>query len=58
MAGCAHPKVSESRCQACGDCLHEVVLNGACYYCGARDIEVTVKEPADPVVPADRLRRR
>jgi hypothetical protein len=38
-------------------CLHEAVLNGACYYCGEVDPEVTVRPAETPVVPADRLRR-
>lgn len=49
----------EGRCSHCGICLHEVVLNRVCYFCGAVDPVVTVRpaEPA-PVVPAGRLRRR
>lgn len=44
-------------CRLCGDCLHEIILNGACYLCGATGIRVTIKETPD-VVPADRLLRR
>jgi len=58
-AHCEHPDVVEGRCSHCGICLHEVVLNRVCYFCGAVDPVVTVRpaEPA-PVVPAGRLRRR
>jgi hypothetical protein len=35
-----------------------VVLNRVCWFCGAVDPPVTVKSSAEPVVPADRLRRR
>jgi DNA polymerase II large subunit len=57
---CSHSApVAEGRCTACGDCLHDIVLNGVCYHCGASDIQVTVKPIADaPVIPATRLRRR
>jgi hypothetical protein len=56
---CDHPDVVDGRCAACGCCLHEVVLNRVCYFCGEVDPPVTVKpEPASPVVSADRLRRR
>jgi hypothetical protein len=54
---CDHPDVVEGRCSHCGACLHEVVLNRVCYFCGAVDPPVTVR-PAEPVVSADRLRRR
>jgi hypothetical protein len=33
-----------------------VILNGACYACGATDIQATIK-PVDPIVPVERLRR-
>jgi len=56
---CDHPDVVEGRCSRCGACLHEVVVNRVCYFCGAIDPVVTVKPPAPaPVVPATRLRRR
>jgi DNA polymerase II large subunit len=57
VADCAHLEVQQSRCVECGACLHEAVLNGACYYCGAVDIDVTVKPAATPIIPADRLVR-
>jgi hypothetical protein len=34
-----------------------VILNGACYFCGATDVKVTVKAAEPPVVPAARLVR-
>ena len=55
---CPHPRVSEGRCLVCNACTHDVVLNGAWYFCGATDIEVTVVPAETPLVPADRLRRR
>lgn len=58
-ARCDHREVVEGRCSHCGACLHEVVLNRVCYFCGAVDPPVTVR-PAEPpaVVSVDRLRRR
>jgi hypothetical protein len=57
-AHCDHPDVVEGRCSLCGECLHEVVLNRVCYFCGALDPPVTVKSTDPPIVPTDRLRRR
>jgi hypothetical protein len=57
---CTHP-VRDDRgvCTACGDCIHDVILNGACVYCGATDIDPKKVSPrTDPIVPADRLRRK
>ena len=40
-------------------CAHELVLNGACYYCGTTDLdpEALSPRPAATLVPAARLRR-
>ena len=57
MPDCRHPEVSESVCAVCGACVHDFVLNGACYACGATDIEVTVKSAATDLVPAGNLVR-
>ena len=43
---------------ACGDCSHEVILNGACYACGDTAIAATVKPVQPTLVPISRLRRR
>jgi len=60
-ADCPHVERVEGVCVACGHCLHELILNRACYYCGATDLDPAALShkdgPAD-VVPADRLRRR
>lgn len=47
----------DGRCQACGACTHEVILNGSCYFCGATDVKATVKPVEPAVVPAARLVR-
>jgi hypothetical protein len=43
-------------CLACGHCLHDVILNGACLYCGATDFPPPTHKPA--VIPLDRLKKR
>ncbi len=49
-------------CTACGHCLHDIVLNGACLYCGSTDLDPVAMSPrppaAPPVIPLDRLRRK
>jgi hypothetical protein len=58
-AGCPHTtRDDRSVCIACGHCVHDVILNGACLYCGATDLPpITHKDPPD-LVPPDRLKRR
>ncbi len=43
-------------CTACGHCLHGVILNGACVYCGATEIDPVAVSPK--VIPVDRLTRK
>ncbi len=43
---CTHKDRAEGKCPRCGYCEHDLVLNGACYYCGETDLRVTIK-PAD-----------
>ena len=59
-ADCPHLERVEGVCVACGHCLHELILNRACYHCGATDLDPAElsRKPASDVVPADRLRRR
>jgi hypothetical protein len=51
--------VVEGRCAGCGQCVHDLILNGACYHCGATELAVTVLpvRQTAAVVPAERLRR-
>jgi hypothetical protein len=45
-------------CVDCRTCVHELVLNRVCYFCGQRGVQVTVAPTPEPVVPAARLRAR
>jgi hypothetical protein len=58
-AACAHPQRIDGVCTTCGHCLHELVLNGACYYCGGTDLDPVAlsPKPAEQIVPASRLVR-
>ena len=57
---CAHPDRVDGICTTCGDYSHEVVLNGACYFCGSTALDAIAlsPKPADQIVPANRLVRR
>ncbi len=59
-ADCPHTERREGVCTACGDCLHEVVLNGACFLCGTTDLDpiaMSPKKPSDLISP-DLLTRK
>lgn len=46
-------------CAACGHCSHDVVLNGACLYCGETELDPVAMSPRGAeLIPADRLKRR
>ena len=59
-AACQHLHRKDGVCVACGHCLHEVILNGACYFCGSTDIDAVAisPKPAGELVPAQRLVRK
>ena len=54
---CAHTERRDGVCVACGHCLHEVILNGACYYCGTTDLDPVALSPKK-LVSAERLVRK
>ncbi len=59
-ADCPHPDRLEGVCVVCGHCVHELILNAACFYCGetALDPLVHTKKPIDPpLISAARLGR-
>ncbi len=60
MTDCKHTERRDGLCVACGDCLHELVLNGACYYCGTTDLDPIAMSPKKPpsLVPPDQLVRK
>ncbi|MCX5745077.1 MAG: hypothetical protein NT062_21530 [Proteobacteria bacterium] len=50
---CAHVTRVDGQCTTCGDCLHEVVLNAACFYCGTTDLDPIAMSPKlSPKPPA------
>ncbi|MEM9490402.1 MAG: hypothetical protein AAGC55_14745 [Myxococcota bacterium] len=59
-ASCPHHERVDGVCQACGHCLHEIILNGECYFCASRDIDGASVSPrsVDTVIPASSLVRR
>jgi hypothetical protein len=60
MIPCPHTERSEGVCVACGDCLHEVILNGACFHCGTTDLDPIALSPKKPpaLVAPERLARK
>jgi hypothetical protein len=42
---CPHGERREGVCVACGHCLHEVILNGACFLCGTTDLDPIALSP-------------
>ncbi|HUJ58792.1 MAG TPA: hypothetical protein VLX92_09875 [Kofleriaceae bacterium] len=56
---CPHAERREGVCVACGHCLHEVILNGACFLCGTTEIDPIAISPRPPaLVPAGQLTRK
>ena len=45
-------------CTACGHCEHDLILNGACFYCGTTDLDAIAISPKPPaLIAAERLKR-
>ena len=56
---CPHLERLEGVCLACGHCAHEVILNGACFYCGTTDLDPIALSPKKPeLIAAERLARK
>jgi hypothetical protein len=57
---CPHPSRTEGVCDACGHCEHEVVLNGACFFCGTTDLDPVAMSPKKPpaLIAPERLARK
>jgi hypothetical protein len=47
---CPHRERHEGVCTRCGHCLHEVILNAACFLCGTTDLDPIALSPKKPVV--------
>lgn len=60
MSECPHTERREGVCTACGHCLHEVILNGACFLCGTTELDPIALSPKKPaaLIPADQLTRK
>lgn len=59
MSACKHERRDDlGLCPDCGDCTHEVILNGACMACGTTEIDPVARSPRPELIPPDRLRRR
>jgi hypothetical protein len=56
---CPHVERDVGVCTRCGHCVHEVILNGACYLCGTTELDPIAMSPKRPaVIPADHLVRK
>jgi hypothetical protein len=56
---CPHDARDVGVCVRCGHCAHELVLNGACYFCGSTDLDPVAMSPRPPrVIPPDHLIRK
>jgi len=53
---CAHRERNEGVCVVCGHCLHEVVLNGACFLCGSTELDPVAMSPK--LIAPDQLVRK
>jgi hypothetical protein len=59
VTACTHPERREGVCTTCGDCLHDVILNGACFLCGTTELDPIALSPKQPtLIPADQLARK
>ncbi len=55
---CGHGHREHGVCVVCGDCAHDIVLNGACLHCGSTDLDPVARSPRPELIPAERLKRR
>ncbi|MBL4636656.1 MAG: hypothetical protein JKY56_22590 [Kofleriaceae bacterium] len=52
---CSHGMDAQN-CPQCTECDHDVILNGACFYCGATDVKADIKGEAK-LIPVSELTR-
>jgi hypothetical protein len=56
---CEHLVRETGICVRCGHCDHELILNGACYFCGTTELDPIALSPKKPsVIPPDHLLRK
>jgi hypothetical protein len=55
---CPHTERVDGVCTRCGHCAHDVILNGACFYCGTTELDPVALSPKPVVIPADQLLRK
>jgi hypothetical protein len=56
---CPHARRDAGICVRCGHCDHELILNGACYFCGTTELDPIALSPKKPaVISPDRLVRK
>lgn len=56
---CPHRARDLGVCTRCGHCDHEVILNGACYFCGTTELDPIALSPRKPaVIPPEHLVRK
>ncbi|HEX2690548.1 MAG TPA: hypothetical protein VHN14_28225 [Kofleriaceae bacterium] len=56
---CPHRERDAGVCTQCGHCDHELILNGACYFCGTTDLDPIALSPKKPaVIPPQQLIRK
>ena len=59
MTECPHTERREGVCVTCGHCLHEVILNGACYLCGTTELDPIALSPKPAaLIAAEQLVRK
>ncbi len=56
---CTHVERREGVCTRCGHCVHDVILNGACFLCGTTELDPIAMSPKKlDVIPANSLVRK
>jgi len=56
---CPHSVRVTGICDRCGHCDHELILNGACYFCGTTELDQIALSPRKPaVISPDQLVRK
>ena len=55
---CPHVERDDGVCVRCGHCAHELILNGACYFCGTTELDPIALSPKPSVIPPGHLVRK